>query len=146
MTIPRFQPTRLLASLSSSCLLVMFFCAALGWQLLPVAKASPASKNLKPTDPYALIFGTVWGPDDRPVYGITVKIRRVPDKKPKWQVYSDHSGEFAQRVPAGQADYVVSADLKGVKMTDGSQLHLAEEVPVHVEYDERVDIGLHLTK
>jgi hypothetical protein len=25
-------------------------------------------------------------------------------------------------------------------------LHLAEEVPVHVEYDERVDIGLHLTK
>jgi len=24
-------------------------------------------------------------------------------------------------------------------------LHLAEEVPVHVEYDERVDIGLHLT-
>jgi hypothetical protein len=127
-------------------LLLIFFCAALGWQVLPVASASPASKNLKPTDPYALIFGTVWGPDDRPVFGIVVKIRRVTDKKPKWEVYSDHSGEFAQRVPAGQADYVVSADLKGVKMTDGSQLHLAEEVPVHVEYDERVDIGLHLTK
>jgi hypothetical protein len=132
--------------LSSSFLLLIFFCAALGWQVLPVASASPASKNLKPTDPYALIFGTVWGPDDRPVFGIVVKIRRVTDKKPKWEVYSDHSGEFAQRVPAGQADYVVSADLKGVKMTDGSQLHLAEEVPVHVEYDERVDIGLHLTK
>jgi hypothetical protein len=146
VTTPRFQPAFLLARLSSSLLLLIFFCAALGWQVLPVASASPASKNLKPTDPYALIFGTVWGPDDRPVFGIVVKIRRVTDKKPKWEVYSDHSGEFAQRVPAGQADYVVSADLKGVKMTDGSQLHLAEEVPVHVEYDERVDIGLHLTK
>jgi|SRR5580658_117228 hypothetical protein len=146
VTTPRFQPAFLLARLSSSFLLLIFFCAALGWQVLPVASASPASKNLKPTDPYALIFGTVWGPDDRPVFGIVVKIRRVTDKKPKWEVYSDHSGEFAQRVPAGQADYVVSADLKGVKMTDGSQLHLAEEVPVHVEYDERVDIGLHLTK
>ncbi len=146
MTTPRFQPAFRLARLCSSCFLLVFFCAALGPRLLPVASASPASKNLKPTDPYALIFGTVWGPDDRPVYGITVKIRRVPDKKPKWQLYSDHSGEFAQRVPAGKADYVVSADLKGAKMTDGSPLHLAEEVPVHVEYDERVDIGLHLTK
>jgi hypothetical protein len=146
VTTPRFQPTFLLARLSSSCLLLVSFCVALGGQVLPVAGAAPASKNLKPTDPYALIFGTVWGPDNRAVYGIPVKIRRVPDKKPKWEVYSDHSGEFAQRVPAGQADYVVSADLKGVKMTDGSPLHLAEEVPVHVEYDERVDIGLHLTK
>lgn len=138
----RFLPARL----SSFCLLLVFFCAALGGQALPVANASPVSKTLKPTDPYALIFGTVWGPDNRPVYSITVKIRRLPDKKPKWEVYSDHSGEFALRVPAGKADYVVSADLKGVKMTDGSSLHLAEEVPVHVEYDERVDIGLHLTK
>ncbi|MGA2376513.1 MAG: hypothetical protein ABSF72_13405 [Candidatus Sulfotelmatobacter sp.] len=146
MTTPRFQLTFLLARLPSSCLLLVSLCAALGWPVPPMANASPASKNLKPTDPYALIFGTVWGPDNRAVYGISVKIRRVPDKKPKWEVYSDHSGEFAQRVPAGQADYVVSADLKGVKMTDGSPLHLAEEVPVHVEYDERVDIGLHLTK
>jgi hypothetical protein len=113
---------------------------------LPAAKASPATDKLKPTDPYGLIFGTVWGPDNHPVYGIKVKIRRVPDKKAKWEVYSDHSGEFAQRVPAGQADYVVWADLKGVKTKDGQPLHLAEEVDAHVEYDERVDIGLHLTR
>ena len=91
-------------------------------------------------------LGRSGAPTIAPSMASRVKIRRVPDKKPKWEVYSDHSGEFAQRVPAGQADYVVSADLKGVKMTDGSPLHLAEEVPVHVEYDERVDIGLHLTK
>jgi hypothetical protein len=146
VTTPRFQPTILLAHVSSFCLLIVFLFTVLGPHVLPVANASPASSKLKPTDPYALIFGTVWGPDDRAVYGITVKIRRAADKKPKWQVSSDHSGEFAQRVPAGQADYVVWADLKGVKTTYGYALHLAEEVPVHVEYDERVDIGLHLVR
>jgi hypothetical protein len=128
-----------------SCLLVLSF-AALGPNVLPSATAAPEPQKLKPTDPYALIFGTVWGPDNHPVYGITVKIRRVPDKKPKWELYSDHSGEFAQRVAAGKADYIVWADLKGVKTTDGHALHLAEEVSVHVEYDERVDIGLHLIR
>jgi hypothetical protein len=127
------------------CFQLFFFFNALGPHI-PLATASPAARKLKPTDPYALIFGTVWDPDNHPVYGITVKIRRVPDKKPKWEVYSDHSGEFAQRVPAGKADYVVWADLKGVKTKDGQPLHLAEQVPVHVEYDERVDIGLHLTR
>jgi hypothetical protein len=146
VTTPRLQPKVLLVRLFSFCLLIVFFLAALDSHILPVADASPASGKLKPTDPYALIFGTVWGPDNRPVYGITVRIRRVPDKKAKWEVYSDHSGEFAQRVPAGKADYLVGANLKGVKTTDGQTFHLAEEVPVHVEYDERVDIGLHLTK
>jgi hypothetical protein len=145
VTTPRFQPTVLLARLSSFCLPIVFFLGALG-TYLPMAHAASGSKKLKPTDPYALIFGTVWGPDNRAVFGITVKIRRVPDKRPKWQVSSDHSGEFAQRVPAGAADYVVWADLKGVKTTYGYALHLAEEVPVHVEYDERVDIGLHLVR
>ena len=146
MTTPRFQPTILFARLFLFCLLTVFFCASLDPHVLPVAHASPASKDLKPGDPYALIFGTVWGPDDHPVYGITVKIRRVPSKKPKWEVYSDHSGEFALRVPAGKADYVVWADLKGVKTTYGYPLHLVQEVPVHVDYDERVDIGLHLAR
>jgi hypothetical protein len=129
-----------------SCLLLVFILAALWPRVSRASAESPETKKLKPTDPYALIFGTVWGPDSHPIYGITVKIRRVPDKKPKWELYSDHAGEFAQRVPAGKADYVVWADLKGVKTTDGHALRLAEEVPVHVEYDERVDIGLHLTR
>jgi hypothetical protein len=118
--------------------------STLNLHVLPGANAASADKNLKPTDPYALIFGTVWGPDARPVYGVKVNIRRASDKKPKWQLYSDHSGEFAQRVAAGKNDYIVGADLKGVKTADGHRLHLVEEVPVHVEYDERVDIGLHL--
>jgi hypothetical protein len=96
--------------------------------------------------PYALIFGTVWGPDDRPVYGVTVKIRRADDKpkKVRWEVYSDHHGEFAQRVPMGKCDYILWADLKGFKPSDGKPLHLVEPVTVHVYYDEREDTGLHL--
>jgi hypothetical protein len=102
----------------------------------------------KPDKPYALIFGTVWGPDNRPIYGVRVKIRRATDKpnKVRWDQYSDHSGEFAQRVPAGEADYILSADPKGLKLSDGTQLRLPEEVKVHIYNDEREDTGLHLTR
>jgi hypothetical protein len=89
--------------------------------------------------PYAVIFGTVWGPDNHPLYGVRVKIRRENEKKARWEQYSDHNGEFAQRVPAGLQDYVIWADLKGRK----SRLQ-GEEVKVHVDADERVDTGLHL--
>ena len=104
---------------------------------------SAQNSNVKP---YSLIAGTVWGPDDRPVYGVTVKIRRSTDKpkKVRWEVYSDHHGEFAQRLPAGDAEYIVWADLKGFKPTDGKPVHLAQEVTVHIYNDERQDIGLHL--
>jgi hypothetical protein len=83
--------------------------------------------------PYALIFGTIYGADDRPVYGVKVKIRRADQKKAKWELRSDHQGEFAQRLPAGTADYVVSVDK-------------ADELKVHIESDERKDISVHLSR
>lgn len=103
-----------------------------------------AAQKIKP---YAVIAGTVWGPNDRPIYGVTVKIRRSTDKpkKVRWEVYSDHMGEFAQRVPAGEADYILWADLKGVKSADGKPLRLPQEVTVHIYNEEREDTGLHLT-
>jgi hypothetical protein len=94
--------------------------------------------------PYALIFGTVFDPDGRVVYGVKVKIRRADQKKAHWENYSNHSGEFAQRVPAGKADYVVWADLKDYKLPSGKHLRPGTEVTVHIENDERSDIGLHL--
>lgn len=94
--------------------------------------------------PYALIYGTVFGPDNRSVYGIKVKIRRADQKKPKWELISDHAGEFAQRVPAGRFDYIVSADLKGCKVPECKKLQGGTEVTVHVQNDERADISLHL--
>jgi len=90
--------------------------------------------------PYALIYGTVYGPDDRPAYGVRVRIRRADEKKARWELYSDHRGEFAQRVPAGAADYIVWAD---AKLRKGAPL---PETKVHIVNDERQDISLHLTQ
>lgn len=101
---------------------------------------APATDQKKAKYDYALIYGTVWDKDDRPVYGVPIKIRRADQKKAKWELVSDHQGEFAQRVPVGKADYIVWADIKVPK---GQQ---KPETKIHIEYDERRDIGLHLTK
>ncbi len=93
----------------------------------------------KKPEPYALIFGTVWTPDNHAAPGVTVKIRRAGEKKARWQHISDLRGEFAQRVPVGPADYVVWAEVKGHKGP-------AAEAKVHIEGEERQDIGLHLTE
>lgn len=136
MIIPRLRPCPRSARWVAPGFLFVLLFLGLG---LRVLKASPQHEK-----PYAVIAGTVWGPDDRPVYGIRVEIRRVKDKKPKWEVYSDHHGEFAQRVPAGEQDYVLTADLKGVKFSDGKPMHLVQEVTVHIYGEEREDTGLHL--
>jgi hypothetical protein len=101
------------------------------------------AEGKKHEKPYAVIFGTVWGPDDHPVYAVKIKIRRENDKKARWELYSDHNGEFAERVPAGKQDYVVWADARNLKSASGNRLQ-GEEVKVHVDADERVDTGLHL--
>jgi len=110
------------------------------WLLLASPLALPQHLTQTPVKDYALIYGTVWGPDDRPVAGVPVNIRRAGDKKPKWQLTSDSRGEFAQRVPAGTDDYIVQAD---VKMPKGQP---KPETTVHIDNNERKDISLHLTK
>ena len=107
--------------------------------LLALATVVPRAAAQEKKD-YALIYGTVWGADDRAVAGVPIKIQRVGDKKPKWELVSDHRGEFAQRVPLGEHDYIVIADIKIPKGETKPQTH------VHVQKNERVDISLHLTK
>jgi hypothetical protein len=126
----------------------VFLIALLAPAFISQPELVAAPKDKYKTKPYALIAGTVWGPDDRPIYGVTVKIRRASDKvnKTRWQVYSDHMGEFAQRVPAGESDYILWADLKGFKTSDGKPVHMAQQVTVHIYNDEREDTGLHLTR
>ena len=116
------------------------FCVAAS--LVPVAASARERSQEKP---YALIFGTVWDPDGHPIYGIKVKIRRTDGKKGHWEVFSNHSGEFAQRVPAGKADYAVTADVKDIKLPSGKRLQPGQEVTVHIENDERADVGVHLS-
>lgn len=109
--------------------------------VFPVTISAQSSK--KPQKPYALIFGTIWDAQSRPAYGIRIKIRRDDQKKAKWELVSDHRGEFAQRVPPGTADYIVWADIKSKK---GDSRSHPVETKVHVENDERVDVALHLTE
>jgi len=145
VTIPRPAGTPVSTARLSLRLLTALFClAALHVFAHTMSASAAAPVYQRPDQPYALIFGTVWGPDDHPLYGVKVKIRLADQKKPHWELYSDHHGEFAQRVPVGPADYVVWADLKGYKSPSGNQLHEDGEIKVHIDKDERQDIGLHL--
>lgn len=101
----------------------------------PAPQGSYSSKN-----DYALIYGTVWGPDDRPVAGVPIKIRRASDKKAKWELMSDRRGEFAQRVPVGTQDYIIQADVKTPKGTP------KPETTAHIDNNERTDVSVHLSK
>ena len=130
-----FSPPRNLPALPYV-LIVCFGVVALG-------RPAQARERPKPKD-YALIVGTVWGPDDRPVPGVKVKIRRAGEKKARWQAYSNHRGEFQQRLPVGKQDYVIWADTKGYKPPDGKHLQPGTEVTVRIENNERADTGLHL--
>ena len=79
--------------------ILLFLVLALGsLSCLSVsARAKDDSDSKKSHEkPYGLIFGTVWGPDDRPVFGVSVKVRRAREKKARWELNSDHNGEFAR--------------------------------------------------
>jgi len=89
---------------------------------------------------YALIYGTVWDEDDHPMAGVPITIRRASDKKPKWELVSDRRGEFAQRVPVGAQDYIIQANIK----TPSGQPK--PEITVHIDDDERKDVGIRLSK
>ncbi len=99
------------------------------------ALAAPGSKE----DRYGVIAGTVYAPDSRPAYGVKVKVRRAEDKKARWELVSDHHGEFALRVPPAAEDYFVWAEIKEKKPA-------TPEVKVHIDGEIRMDISLHLTE
>lgn len=122
----------------ASLLLLLLILAA---NFAPARSAAiPQSSSNPSKADYALIYGTVWGPDDHPVAGVPIKIRRAQDKKPKWELVSDSHGEFAQRVPPGREEYIVEADIKVPKGQPKPQ------VQAHIDNNERQDIGIHLTK
>ena len=122
--------------------------------LLALLPSSVAASKEKPKKekPYALIFGTAYGPNDRPLYGVKITIRPEKKKHPSWDLISDHRGEFAQRVPAGTNDYLVRGAAEYAPMGDdgkpqlSKKLRLKGETRVHVDNEERRDISLHLTE
>lgn len=102
--------------------------------------------------PYALIFGTAYGPDDRPLYGVKITVRRREKKHPNWALISDHRGEFAQRVPPGPGDYTIQGEAEYAPAGEDGRPQLSRkmklkgEIRVHVDNEERRDISLHLTE
>lgn len=130
-TTPKLRLMDPRVHLASTCLLLLLTCSGLS-QERPKAPET------------AVIFGTVWGPQDTALPGVKVKIRRAGDKKARWERYSNRRGEFELFVPAGKQDYVIWADTKGYKLPDGKHLQVSPEVTVHVENNERQDTGLHL--
>ena len=135
---------------TAACLVLCVFAA------LSFAQATDQEqekeKPKKAEKPYALIFGTAYGPDDRPLYGVKVTIHPPVQKKPRWQLMSDHRGEFAQRVPPGPSDYIIHGEAEYAPVgPDGKpqmskKKRLRGDAKVHVESQERLDIGLHLTE
>jgi len=116
------------------CILLM--CGA----LVPAPPDPPQSSSKSNSKDYALIFGTVWGPDSHPMAGVPVRIRRASEKKFRWEQVSNHIGEFAQRVPVGTQDYIIQADIKTPKGVP------KPETKVHIDDNERQDVGIHLTE
>jgi hypothetical protein len=119
--------------------------------LIPTSVAASKDKPKK-EKPYALIFGTAYGPDDRPLYGVKITIRPQKKKHPNWELMSDHRGEFAQRVPAGTNDYLVHGEAEYAPVGDdgkpqlSKKMRLKGETRVHVDNEERRDISVHLTE
>jgi hypothetical protein len=100
---------------------------------------------------YGVIFGTAYGPDDLPMYGVRVTIHPVGKKHPSWELQSDHRGEFAQRVPPAPADYLVTGEAEIAPLVNGKpqtskKKRLKGEAKVHIEGTEWHDFSLHLNE
>lgn len=110
---------------------------------------SSAFAREDPKKHYALIFGTVYGSNDLPAYGVRITIRAAGKKHPSWDLMSDHRGEFAQRVPPGPSDYEIRGEAEVVPVENGKpqlskKKKVRAEIKVHIAKEERQDITLHL--
>jgi len=96
-----------------------------------------ASAAGKKPEPYAVVAGTVVREDGFSLPGASVTLlpKDVPKAK-KLEAVSDARGEFAFRVPAGAASYVVKAVRKGFQPA---------EKEASVSGDGRVDVTLTLS-
>ena len=85
--------------------------------------------------PYALIFGNVFDPLGLAVSGASVEIHREKERKPRWRTQSDVRGEFAIRLPADAARYVLTLRAPGCER---------ETRTVEISNDERIDLVFHV--
>lgn len=105
------EPTRFSAPLRFLIVLTCLFSLSISVEPLH-ARDAPRPQR------HAVIFGTVWGPDDRALPGVEVKVRPADStkKKARWTISSNRRGEFEVAVPAGKADYVIWAVTRHYKL------------------------------
>ena len=139
-------------AVSAAFWLALLVCSAPARPLALEDKKPQEADKKKQEKPYSLIFGTAYGPDDRPLYGVKITIRREGKKHGSWELTSDHRGEFAQRVPAEASDYLIKGEAEYAPMgADGKpqirkKKKLRGETRVHIEAEERQDVGIHLAE
>jgi len=107
--------------------------------LLGSLAAAPASGGDK-AQPYAVVAGTVFREPGYMLPGaeVTLTVKSAPPHKklPKsMQTRTDARGEFAFRLPAGKADYVLSVKANGF---------VGQEKPAAIAEDERIDVYFEL--
>ena len=112
-------------------------------------KTKDKKKKDDPKKHFAIIGGTAYGPDEHALYGVKVVVHSAGKKHPSWEMISDHQGEFAVRVPPGPGDYVLEGQADYAPIEDGKlqkdrKKHLQAATTVHIDFEERQDIGLHL--
>jgi len=124
-----------------------FLTIAIALSLVLLLSASSfAGKDKDLRKHFGLIFGTAYGPDDHSLYGAKIEIHPAGKKHPAWELFSDHRGEFAQRVPPGPTDYVITGEVEYTPIVNGvtqKKKKLKTETKVHIEAEERQDVSLH---
>ena len=105
--------------------------------LAGMAPLAGIEKRKKEPEPHALLLGTTFTAEGFSLPGIPVAVTRKGDKKPKWRVTSDARGEFAVRLPAGQALYQVSTE---------SKAHENQAQEIEVQGEELVTVIFRLAR
>jgi hypothetical protein len=73
----------------------------------PQAESGSKGSSKNKANPGFLIIGTVFDEKALSFPGVQVRVRRVDEKKFRWEAYTNSRGEFAVRVPEGFAYEVV---------------------------------------
>ena len=99
----------------------------------PAPKAPPVDSKGRPL-PSFLIVGTVFDENALSLPGVRVRVRRIDEKRSRWETYSNSRGEFAVRVVPGY-EYEVTVHMN--KYQDQSEV-----VNSKVDVQQRLSIKL----